>query len=154
MILPPSLYIIYNEGIFMLYIRPIMDKTLQKELCERSGAIYNEDFFAYFASESADCGETIDRYLGILQFSINKSAKLETITQMPGIDDEEAMIIMARAAMSFIYRDCGIERLYVSERIDFELAEKLGFDKSNGVMDLESFFKSPCQYGKMQKNEK
>lgn len=131
----------------MLYIRPIMDKGLQRELCERSGAIYDEDFFAYFASESNDCGETISRYLSILQFSINENARLETLTQMPNVDDEEAMIIMARAAMSFIYRDCGIQKLYASDNIDASIACKLSFDQDKSI-DLEGFFKSPCHYNK------
>lgn len=132
----------------MLYIRPIMDKALQKDLCEKSGAVYDADFFAYFASESGDCGETIDRYLCVLQFSIDKNARLETISQLPGIKDEEAEIITARAAMSFVYRDCGVRFIYASDKIAPELAEKLGFDKADRRIDLQRFFEAPCHYKK------
>ena len=125
-----------------------MDKSLQKCLCDKSGVVYNEDFMAYFAAESEDCGETIKQFLGILQFSIEKEPRIESISQMPGVDDEEAMIIMGRAVMSFLYRDCGFTILRCADRLDEALLKKIGFREVNGekIIDLARFFESPCHY--------
>ncbi len=134
----------------MLYIKPIMDKNLQRCLCEKAGIEYNDDFMAYFAAESDDCGETIKRYLGILQFSIEKDPKLESVAQMPGVDDEEAMIIMGRAVMSFLFRDCGFDIFRCGCDLNTDLLKKIGFRADNGEMtiDLAHFFDAPCRYDK------
>ena len=65
-----------------------------------------------------------------------------------GINDEEAMIIMARTVMNFMYR-CEVKRLSVNPvGVSEKFIKKLGFrkDETEYYIDLSDFYKSPCSY--------
>lgn len=133
----------------MLIVRPIQDKRIQEELCKKAGVRYHSEAMAYFAAESEDLGTTLKTLLGVLQFDIGKeSAVLYSAAKMPDTDDDEAMIIMGRAAMSFMHRTCGAKKLISCGETDERLLKMFGFIRKDGTysVDLEEFFKSPCKY--------
>ncbi len=145
-------------GGFMLIVRPIQNKDMQKELCRKAGISYEESAFAYVAALSDDIGDTLSTLLGVLQFDIGKDgAKLLATAKMPDTDDTEAMIIMCRAAMDFMHRSLGINLLTnASEETDKKLLEEFGFVNKDGEyqIDLELFYKSPCGYKAMMQEKK
>lgn len=136
----------------MLIVRPIQNKELQKNLCEKAGIGFEAEAMAYLAAESDDLGVTLREFLGVLQFDLDaKGARLYPTAQMPGVQDEEAMIIMGRAAMSFMHRS-GANSLRADASVcDEKLLSAFGLlpdGKGGYEVDLELFFKSPCSYNK------
>lgn len=136
----------------MLVIRPIQDKEYQKELCEKANIEYFQGSMAYVAGLSDDLGDSLSTEIGVLQFDIKGDfAELMPTASLPGIDDTEAMIIMERAAITFIYRNLGIKKLVAkTENTSEELIKAFGIPEKDGhyEIDLELFFKSPCHFGK------
>lgn len=129
----------------MLIIKPIQDKTLQEKFCALCNIPYRADMLAYFAADGDD--ETLEpiRLLGICQFSAGGT--ISDLAPVPGVDDEEALQIMAKATMSFIYR-CGCKLVSLSPNACADtLAWKLGFQKDTGgtfSADLEKIYASSC----------
>ena len=123
----------------MLTVLPIQSKDTQKELCEICGVTYNENAFAY----RADDGD----FIGICQFYFNDNkGYIDSLTYAPDVSDWEAMIIMLRAAMSFMYR-CGIGLVYLSSSTDEDLLKRSGFLKNtDGVyyIDVKKFYGGSC----------
>ena len=71
---------------------------------------------------------------------------IDNLTYAPNVTDWEAMIIMLRAAMSFMYR-CGIQLVYLSADTDEEILKKSGFLKNNDgqyYIDVQKFYGSSC----------
>ena len=126
----------------MLTVLPIQSKDTQKELCEICGAIYNQSSFAYRADD--------DRFIGICQFKFsNNNGYIENLTYAPDVSDWEAMIIMLRAAMNFMFR-CGIKLCYFCENsTNDDLLSRSGFLKDeNGqyYIDIQKFYTSSCHH--------
>lgn len=126
----------------MLSVIPIQDKNMQKELCELCGAEYSVNSFAYRADDG--------RFLGICQFSFeNGCGKINALKTAPDVKDDEAMIIMLRAAMNFMFR-CGIELSeFADNAAPNELLEISGYRKDErGIysVNLKKFYISPCHY--------
>ena len=89
----------------MLIIRRILDKTLQEALCKDCGVEYNSRAFAYCAGEGKIEGsETIIlSYIGILQFTMDdEGGYINALSTVKGISDDEALMIMTRAAMEYM----------------------------------------------------
>ena len=75
--------------------------------------------------------------------------RIEYLKSADGIDDEEAMIIMARTVMNFMYR-CEVKRVTIDMSCTApELVKKLGFtpDGDEMALDLVEFYKAPCKFG-------
>ncbi len=123
----------------MLTVLPIQSKETQKELCEKCGVTYNASAFAY----RADDGD----FIGICQFYFkNNNGYIDNLTYAPNVSDWEAMIIMLRASMSFMYR-CGIQMVYLDSSTDEELLKKSGFLKNNDdiyYIDVQKFYGGSC----------
>ena len=100
---------------------------------------YLENAFAY----RADDGD----FIGICQFYFkDDNGYIENLTYAPNVSDWEAMIIMLRASMSFMYR-CGIKLVYLSGSTDEELIKRSGFlknDKSEFFIDVQKFYGGSC----------
>lgn len=134
----------------MLVIKPLPNREIQKKLSEQCNGMYLENALAYIAMDCEEDGETLKSVIGICQFSFwNGDASMHQLACIPGVQDEEALMIMARTAMNFLFR-CGIRKLTVSEQdVPAALLEKLDFRKqSDGLyfMDLVLFYQSPCHY--------
>lgn len=124
----------------MLTVLPIQSKDEQKKLCKECGVEYDLDAFCY----RADDGD----FIGICQFKFeNGIGYILDLVYANGMDDSEAMIIMLRATMSFMFR-CGLEK---SELADNCMPESLrnmsGYIKNeDGIytVDLKKFYGGHC----------
>jgi len=136
----------------MLIIRPIQDKEKQAEYCSRCDVAYLPEALAYAAWDGeVDSAEADCTFLGVCQFTLKDGAcQFRTLCSPAGIDDEEALIIMAYAAMSFIEK-CGISDAYIEENVTAAATlAKLGFCPTETgdayYMNLTEYFNAPCAY--------
>lgn len=110
---------------------------------------YDASLFAYFAANSEDLGDSFTSYIGLIQFDIDSiGGKLISVDMMPGVDDMEAMIIMGRSLMCFLYRDLSIKTLRTAPEVDGKYCKAFGLREKDGTysIDLEDFYRSPCKY--------
>ena len=132
----------------MFVVRAIQSKELQREICEAIGTEYKENALAYFAADLCDNGVDIDSYISICQFYFCGDAEIIDLKAAEGRDDDEAVIVMLRAVMSFMHR-CGVKNVRFADGAanDWWL-KKSGFICVDGVysMDLVKFYTSPCKY--------
>ncbi len=134
----------------MLIVKPVTDKDEQRRLCGVFGAGYEDHLMAFLAVEGEPGEEKSGKLLGLCQISLRDGEnEIRTLVRAPGTDDTEAMIIMARAAMNFMYR-CEVHEVRISPSTDPALIRELGFRQRDGeyVIDLDEFYKSPCSYKK------
>lgn len=132
----------------MLAVKPIYDPTLREELCKLCGAEYKPDSYAYFAADVNGDATKINFIIGICTFRMKGDNNvIETLKQAPGVEDEEALVIMARAVMNFMYR-AGVENVRLDPAgTDRNTAEKLGFREAKDMtINLSEFYKAPCKY--------
>ena len=132
----------------MFVVRAIQSKDLQMEICKNIGIEYKENALAYFAADLCDNGVDIDSYISICQFYFCGDAEIIDFKAADGRDEDEAVIVMLRAVMSFMHR-CGVKTVHFAEGATNDLwLKKSGFICVNGVysMDLEKFYTSPCRY--------
>ena len=130
----------------MFVVRAIRDKELQRSLCDSMGVEYCENALAYFAADLAEDLETIDEYISICQFIMQGDGEIVSFTSYEDRYEDEAVIVMLRAVMSFLHR-CGVKHCYFEDAAaPIELAAKSGFIYKNGryEMDLEAFYSSKC----------
>ncbi|MHB1154261.1 MAG: hypothetical protein ACYCWE_14450 [Eubacteriales bacterium] len=125
----------------MLEVKTIQNKEEQKRLCSLCGIEYNADALAYSASE--DVG-----FIGIIQFAIQgKIGIIYNIALCPGVDDNEALFIMGRAAMNFIDL-CKISDVYFEDKNE-HLGNILGFKQDiegRYYINIKGFFETPCKH--------
>lgn len=126
----------------MLEIRPIEEKSAQRSLCELCGAEYREEYFAF--------GATVDGApVGICQFYIKgEQGHIFDLCQVKGVDDPEALFIMARGVLNFIDLAGAHEAFFEGD--DTALVRAIGFSDKDGklYMNLAGFFSSPCKNSK------
>ena len=131
----------------MLLIKPIEDKTVQKQICDACGAAFRPDCLAYFAAEGDDKTFEPTALLGVCQFST--AGRIADLKPAKDANDEEALQIMARTAMNFMYR-CGCPTAeLLPGACDDALADKLClFPDKDGkrTLDLALYYESPCHY--------
>ena len=132
----------------MLVIKPIQDKAVQRKLVEACGGTYDETAFAYCAKDCEDDGETLRHLIGVCQFTLLRGkGVIQHLRAFPNVEDDEALMIMCRAAMSFLFR-CAAETAEFCED-NPALAEKLDFladADGRRIIDLKRFYGSPCHY--------
>ena len=124
----------------MLTVLPIQSKDEQKELCLKCDVEYDIESFCY----RADDGD----FIGICQFCFdNGIGYIKNLAYAPNMDDTEAMIIMLRATMSFMYR-CGLEKSILTDGCMPEnLRNMSGYIKNaDGIytFDLKKFYGGHC----------
>ena len=133
----------------MFAVKPLEDKNVQRELCALLNTEYMPDSLAYFAADLNDDGSAILGIIGILQFKMSEeSGEILTLIPALGKEDDEAMIIMERAAMSFMWRS-GIKKMTMKETAGPDVVlSRSGLPKKNGeyFVDLDVFFESPCHF--------
>ena len=134
----------------MFVVRAIQDKKLQEKICSILKTEYRPNALAYFAADLKDDGTEIDKFISICQFYLSRDGEIVDLTAADGRDNDEAVIVMLRAVMSFMYR-CGIKRATFSSDATSEWwLNKSGFSNHNNSyeIDLEKFYTSPCKYSK------
>lgn len=131
----------------MFTVKPVRDKELQKALAAVFSCPCLEDCYAFLAGNTED-GETITSLIGFAQFVMHgdTDAILQTVS---GVEDREAMVILVRTLMNFVYR-AGIPVLYLEENAcSKEDAAEYGFRRDHAgrlAIDLVRFYRSPCHY--------
>ena len=126
----------------MLTVLPIQSKKEQEELCSLCGINFIQNAFAYRADDGA--------FIGVCQFTFeNDCGYIKNLSYAEGVEDTEAMIIMLRAAMSFMYR-CGIVNSYIENTATTELLLRLsGYrlnEENKYYLDLHKFYNTPCSH--------
>ncbi len=132
----------------MFVVRAIQDKTFQKQICSIVKAEYKENALAYYAADLKEDGVEIDEFISICQFYLKGDGEIVDLTSAVGRDEDEAVIVMLRAVMSFMHR-CGAKFASFSQDATSEWwLKKSGFLCQNGTytMDLEKFYTSPCKF--------
>jgi len=134
----------------MFTVKPIYDIELQKELCDFLNTPYIPESIAYFAVELERDLTTVKSVIGICQFLPGETGEILSLIPAPGKEDDEAMIIMERAVMSFMHRS-GSKYFKMLESAGPEaVLKRSGLPFSDGcyTADLDVFFQSPCSYNK------
>ncbi len=132
----------------MLVIKPIENKNLQKEMLLKAGKAYRETALAYAAYDCEDDGETVRFPIGVCQFSLSDGkGVIDALCPFPGVEDEEALMIMARACTSFLFR-CGFKTAVLQPNAaDPILANKLEFvfkEDGTAEFDVFAYYTGPC----------
>ena len=126
----------------MLTVLPIQSKEEQAELCTICGVEFIENAFAY----RADDGD----FIGICQFTFEKDCGIiKNLSYAPEVEDNEAMIIMLRATMSFMFR-CGLVNSYIDKDATTPTLLRISGYKLNEeekyFLDLDKFYNTPCSH--------
>ena len=134
----------------MLAVKPVLDPAVAEELCKLCEVPYKADSYTYFAADVNEDATKINFIIGVCTCRMKGSVnELEALKSAPGVDDEEALIIMARTVMNFMYR-CEVKRVTMDPAYtDADLTKKLGFTPVGDelVLDLVAFYKAPCKFG-------
>ncbi|MCI9450058.1 MAG: hypothetical protein HFE30_07395 [Clostridiales bacterium] len=138
----------------MLAVKPVHDESLCAELCALCNVLHKDGSFMYFAADVDASSIHINHIIGICLFRMKDGKnEIEVLKAAPGISDDDALIIMARTVMNFMYR-CEAERVVLLRGgVSENLIDKLGFSEdSDGVLsiDLKKFYISPCKYTEKQ----
>ena len=138
----------------MFAVRPLVDKELQRELCESLETEYYEDSMAFFAAELSDDREHIKEIIGISQFTVTEPGEILTLKCADGKENDEAMIIMCRAVMNFMWR-ASVKNMKMKSSAGPEaVLVSCGLprtDEGYGV-DLDKFYASPCHFDANKEN--
>lgn len=133
----------------MLAVKPVPQAELAAGLCELTGIPYDPQAYTYFAADVNEDDTKINHIIGVCTFIMRGGVnRIEYLREAEGICDEEAMIIMARTVMNFMYR-CEADTVSVStDGVSAHMIKKLGFKEKCGeyVIDLKKFYVSPCKY--------
>lgn len=126
----------------MLTVLPIQSKDEQRELCQTCGIEFIENAFAYRADDGG--------FIGICQFTFeNDCGYIKNLSYAPDVIDNEAMIIMLRAAMSFMFR-CGLIHSYLEKDGTTDVLLRVSGYKLNDqgkyYIDLDKFYNTPCSH--------
>ena len=131
----------------MLAVKPVYDKETAAELCRMCKVEYHDDEYTYFAADVNDDATKVNFIIGVCTVKIKGNVnEFCALASVPGVDDEEALIIMARTAMNFMYR-CEVKILTAGKGVNDYFAHKLGFSDDR-TLDLEEFYKAPCRFNK------
>ncbi len=133
----------------MLAVRPVADRDTARELCKLVGAPYNEDSFTYFAADVNSDATKINFIIGLCTFRIKGGdCEIEYLGTAPNVEDDEALMIMARAVMSFMYRCEAKVATLSDEGVSEKLGRRLGFLRKDGKreIDLDKFYNAPCKH--------
>ncbi len=127
----------------MLIVKPILEKSKQEEICKECGAVYDADLLACSAYDS-DC------LVGFCQFALSeKTAILTDLRPKIGVDDFEAMFILARGTLNYIDL-CGIHfARCTADAGDLSLIRAIGFREVGEnlfEMDLTNEFNGKCTH--------
>lgn len=137
----------------MFQVQPVRDRKLQADIASVLGCEFHDNTYAFFAGEMSEDASTITALIGMCQFTLDpQNSVIHSIAYAPGCEKDEAVFILVRTVMNFIYR-ADIPLVSVTDTAaSEEFIKSLGFRRSedNGVwqIDLKKFYRSPCHYNK------
>ena len=133
----------------MFQVQPLRDRKLQEEMSALLGCPFFENTYAFFAGEMAEDCVTVTSLIGMCQFTYNPTLPvIKSIAYAPECEKDEAVIILVRAVMNFMYR-AGIPDVAIeADAAPAEFIKSLGFRERDGMLkiDLKKFYRSPCHY--------
>ena len=133
----------------MFQVQPLRDRKLQEEMSALLGCPFFENTYAFFAGEMAEDCVTVTSLIGMCQFTYNPTLPvIKSIAYAPECEKDEAVIILVRAVMNFMYR-AGIPEVAIeANAAPAEFIKSLGFRERDGMLkiDLKKFYRSPCHY--------
>ena len=139
----------------MFVVKPLPDKELRREICADIGTEFFEDGYSYLAAELADDRSTVVGIIGICQFYMTDAdgtLRGEIVSLVPagGREGDEAMIVMCRAVMNFMWRAGCKSVILNSNAGPDELLKRCGLIKREEgyFADLDEFYTSPCHFNK------
>ena len=143
----------------MFKVQPLRSNEVQKELAETLGVPYYENTYSFFTVDLNEEGTEILSIIGLCQFEYSpEGAIIKSIAAAPGKKEDEAMVIMVRTVMNFCYRaEIPTIAIAISDHpndltSDLSFVRALGFrEKSDYVIDLKKFYRSPCHYNENEK---
>lgn len=128
----------------MLIIKPIEDKTEQREITALCGVEFKPELFAYKAHNDGEL-------LACAQFDIRENgAYIDAMRQVIGTkEDFEGMFILGRAVLNFLDL-CGVVTAYypsLESEVEARLARAIGFKEIGGVLTatLTGMFDAKCE---------
>jgi hypothetical protein len=133
----------------MFQVQPIRDRKLQEDISSLLGCPFFEDTYAFFAGEMAEDYRTVTSVIAMCQFNLDpQTAVIKSIAYAPGCEKDEAVIILVRTVMNFMYRADIPEVSIEPDAADADFIKMLGFREKNGSLkiDLKKFYRSPCHY--------
>ena len=133
----------------MFQVQPLRDRKLQEEMSALLGCPFFESTFAFFAGEMAEDCATVTSLIGMCQFTYNPTLPvIKSIAYAPECEKDEAVIILVRAVMNFMYRADIPEVAIEADAAPAEFIKSLGFRERDGILkiDLKKFYRSPCHY--------
>lgn len=139
----------------MFQVQPVRSRELQSQIADVLQCDFYPDTYAFFAGELADDNTTITSLIGMCQFTYApEKAVIKSIAFPPECEKDEAVIILARTVMNFVYR-AGIPVIAADDTSASEtFLKSLGFRKHDGEysIDLKKFYRSPCHYKPDEEN--
>jgi len=133
----------------MFEVQPLRDRKLQADMSALLGCPYFENTYAFFAGEMAEDYRTVTALIGLCQFTYDPQlAVIKSLAYAPRSEKDEAVFILARTVMNFVYRAEIPEIAIEPDAAPAELIKSLGFREHDGVLkiDLKKFYRSPCHY--------
>ena len=133
----------------MFEVQPVRSKELQEQIAGVLSCKFFDNTYAFFAGELDERGQTITSLIGMCQFTYApEKAVIKSIAYAPGCERDEAVFILVRTVMNFIYR-AEIPVISIEESAaSMDFIKSLGFREKDGEwqIDLKKFYRSPCHY--------
>ncbi len=133
----------------MFQVQPIRSKELQEQISKLLGCEYHPDTYAFFAGELDDDCTTVTSVIAMCQFTYAPDkAVIKTLSFPKECEKDEAVIILVRTVMNFIYRAEIPTIFFEKTACSEEFIRSLGFREKDGEysIDLKKFYRSPCHY--------
>lgn len=128
----------------MLIIKPIQDKSYQKEVCQLCGFKFEPMSFAY--SENED-----EKLIAACQFDIlGANGTISDFGMVKGVEEDiEALIILGRAVLNFMELS-GVETCTFdsTDANAYKYSKMIGFAKKDGKKEicLKGLFDGKCNH--------
>ena len=139
----------------MFQVQPVRSRELQAQIADVLQCNFHPDTYAFFAGELAEDNATITSLIGMCQFTYApEKAVIKSIAFPESCAKDEAVFIMVRTVMNFVYR-AGIPVIFADDNAaDEAFIKALGFRKQDDEwkIDLKKFYRSPCHYKPDEEN--
>lgn len=136
----------------MFIVQPVRSPEYQKELAEQLGGKMHDGAFAFCATEMEDDLTTVKYPIAVCQFTFTtEKAVIKSLDIRSGSEKDEAVTILVRTVMNWVYR-ADVPFIEFDEgAADEEYIKSVSFCRNaegRYSIDLKLFYKSPCHYGK------
>ena len=139
----------------MFQVQPVRSRELQAQIADVLQCKFYPDTYAFFAGELDEDNTTITSLIGMCQFTYApEKAVIQSIAFPEACAKDEAVFIMVRTVMNFIYR-AGIPVISAEDdAADESFIKSLGFRRHDDEwqIDLKKFYRSPCHYKSDEEN--